>query len=191
MWTTVLVITLYSSVWCIHGHIQWFMPHNLLFPKVASPSQCASLWRDVRHARVRWLCWQIFRTFQTWNRLWREAERVAKFIQNVTYILIFHLTQSFRPATSSGHLQSDEIPDGKITHRYTAAIQVRARDTALQSVVEDMKTILLWWEMPTTWHMMSEKQLSILIQGRNYARGNRHLGHSHAYQRELPDYDVA
>ena len=43
---------------------------------------------------------------------------------------------------SSGHLQSDEIPDGKITHRYTAANQVRARDTALQSVVEDMKTIL-------------------------------------------------
>ena len=57
-------------------------------------------------------------------------------------IFIFHLTQSFRPATSSGHLQSDEIPDGKITHWYTAANQVRARDTALQSVVEDMKTIL-------------------------------------------------
>ena len=124
MWTTVLVITLYSSVWCIHGHKQWFMPHNLLFPKVASPSQCASLWRDVRHARVRWLCWQIFRTFQTWNRLWREAERVAKFIQNVTNIFIFHLTQSFRPATSSGHLQSVENPDSKITHRYTAANQL-------------------------------------------------------------------
>ena len=77
MWTTVLVITLYSSVWCIHGHIQWFMQHNLLFPKVASPSQCVSLWRDVRHARVRWLCWQIFRKFQTWNRLWRSASRVA------------------------------------------------------------------------------------------------------------------
>ena len=59
MWTTVLVITLYSSVWCIHGHIQWFMQHNFLFPKVASPLQCASLRRDVRHARVRWLCWQI------------------------------------------------------------------------------------------------------------------------------------
>ena len=101
MWTTVPVITFYSSVWCIHGHIQWFMPHNLLFPKVASPSQCVSLWRDVRHARVCWLCWQIFRTFQTWNRLWREAERVAKFIQNVTNIFIFHLTQSFRPATST------------------------------------------------------------------------------------------
>ena len=44
---------------------------------------------------------------------------------------------------SSGHLQSDEIPDGKITHPwYTAADQVRATDTALQSVVEDMKTIL-------------------------------------------------
>ena len=53
-----------------------------------------------------------------------------------------HLPLSFRPATSSGHLQSDEIPDGKITHRYTAVNQVRARDTALQSVVEDMKTIL-------------------------------------------------
>ena len=50
--------------------------------------------------------------------------------------------KSFRPATSSGHLQSDEIPDGKITHRYTAANQVRARDTALPSVVEDNKTIL-------------------------------------------------
>ena len=49
--------------------------------------------------------------------------------------------------------------------------------------------------MPTRWHMMSEKQLSILIQGRNYARGNWQIikfpGHSHAYQRELPDYDVA
>ena len=54
----------------------------------------------------------------------------------------FHLTQSFRPATLSGHLQSDEIPDSKITHLYTAANQVRAPDTALQSVVEGMKTIL-------------------------------------------------
>ena len=60
MWTTVLVITLYSSVWYIHGHIQWFMQHNFLFPKVASPSQCASFWRDVRHARVRRLCWHFF-----------------------------------------------------------------------------------------------------------------------------------
>ena len=75
MSTTVLVITFYSSVWCIHGHIQWFMPHNLLFPKVASPSQCASLWRDVRHARVRWLCWQIFRTFQTWNGARQSGSR--------------------------------------------------------------------------------------------------------------------
>ena len=39
------------------------MQHNFLFPKVASPSQCASLWRDMWHARIRWLCWQIFRTF--------------------------------------------------------------------------------------------------------------------------------
>ena len=42
---------------------------------------------------------------------------------------------------SSGHLQFDEIPDSKITHRYTATNQVCAPDTALQSVVEDMKTI--------------------------------------------------
>ena len=98
MWTTVLVITLYSSFWCIHGHIQWFMQHNFLFPKVASPSQCASLWRDVRHARVLWLCWQFFRTFQTWKTLWRSVSRVTKFIQNISNMFIFHLTQSFRPA---------------------------------------------------------------------------------------------
>ena len=29
--------------------------------------------------------------------------------------------------------------------------------------------------MPTRWHMMSEKQLSILTQGINYARGNRQI----------------
>ena len=29
--------------------------------------------------------------------------------------------------------------------------------------------------MSTRWHMMSEKQLSILIQGRNHARGNRQI----------------
>ena len=44
--------------------------------------------------------------------------------------------------TTIYNLESDEIPDSKITHRYTAANQVCAQDTALQSVVEDMKTIL-------------------------------------------------
>ena len=39
-------------------------------------------------------------------------------------------------------LQSDEIPDSKITHQHCAAIQVHILDTALRSVVEDMKTIL-------------------------------------------------
>ena len=39
-------------------------------------------------------------------------------------------------------LQSDEIHDCKITHQGPAAIQVRNLDTALRSVVEDMKTIL-------------------------------------------------
>ena len=48
-------------------------------------------------------------------------------------------------------------------------------DTALQSVVEDVKTISWWWRMSTRWHMMSKKQLSILIQGRNFARGNRQI----------------
>ena len=60
MWTTVLVIMLYNSVWCIHRHIQWFMQHNFIFPKVASPSQCASLWQDVWHAHVRWFVDNIF-----------------------------------------------------------------------------------------------------------------------------------
>ena len=38
--------------------------------------------------------------------------------------------------------QSDEISDSENTHQHAAAIQVGAPDTALQSVVEDMKTIL-------------------------------------------------
>ena len=29
--------------------------------------------------------------------------------------------------------------------------------------------------MPTRWHIWSEKQLSILLKGRNYARGNRQI----------------
>ena len=55
---TVLVITFYNIVWCIRGHMRC-MQHTFLFPKVASLSQYASLLRDVRHARVRWLCWQF------------------------------------------------------------------------------------------------------------------------------------
>ena len=39
-------------------------------------------------------------------------------------------------------LQSHEIPDSKIIHQYTTAIQVRALGTSLRSVVEDMKIIL-------------------------------------------------
>ena len=94
MWTTVLVITLYSSVWCIHWHVQWFMQHNFPFPKVANPSQGASLWRDVRHAHVRWLCWQFFGNFRPeigYGALPRGSRNL--------YIMlpIFHLTQSFRP----------------------------------------------------------------------------------------------
>ena len=104
---------LYNSVWCIHGHIQRFMQHNLLFPKVASPSQCTSLWRDLRHACVRWLCWPIFRTFQAYNMLWHHASQVAKFIQNVTNIFIFHLTQNFRPATQGASYNLTKSPTAK------------------------------------------------------------------------------
>ena len=97
MWTTFLVITLYNSVWCMHGHIQWFMQHNFLFPKVASPSQCASLWRDVRHARVRWLCWQIFRTFPACNTLWHPASRVARFLPMLPIYLSSIWHKAFDP----------------------------------------------------------------------------------------------
>ena len=56
-------------VWGIHGHIQWYMQHNFLFPKVACPSQCAS-WRHAAwHPRVCWICWQNFLTFQACNTL--------------------------------------------------------------------------------------------------------------------------
>ena len=113
MWTTVLVITLYNSVWCIHRHIR-FMQHNFLFPKVASPSMCASLWRDVWHARVRWLCWQIFRTFQAWNTLWhlpRRSQDLYKMLPG--NIFIFHLTQSFRPAMQGASYNLMESPTAK------------------------------------------------------------------------------
>ena len=40
-------------------------------------------------------------------------------------------------------LESDEIPDSKNTHQqHAAAIQARALDAALRSMVEDMKTTL-------------------------------------------------
>ena len=113
MWTTVLVITLYSSVWYIHGHTQWFMHHNFLFPKVASPSQCTSLWRDVRHERVRWLCWQFFRTFQTWNTLWCSASRVAKFIQNVTKYLSSIWHKAFDPPRLAAIYNLTKSPTAK------------------------------------------------------------------------------
>ena len=55
----------------------------------------------------------------------------------------FHLPFDTKLSTRHAgcQLQSDEIPDSKITHQHTAANQVRALDTALQSVVEGMKTI--------------------------------------------------
>ena len=158
---------LYNSIRCIHGHIQRLMQHNFLFPKVASPSQCASLWRDVRHIHVCWLCWQIFRTFQAWNMLWHPASRVTKSIQNVTNL-------PFDTKLPTGHtgcqLQSDGIPDSKITHQHTGASQVHTLDTVLWCVVEDMKTILYWWEMSTRWHMMSETIVNLRIREKLHHR---------------------
>ena len=110
MWTIGLVITLYNSVWCIYGHIQRFMQYNVLFPKVASASQCAKLWRDVWYALVRWLCRHTFRTFQAYNALWHHASWVVKFIRNATNIFIFHLTQSFRPDTQGASYNRTKSP---------------------------------------------------------------------------------
>ena len=86
MWTTVLIITLYNSVWCIHGHIHWYMQHNFLFLKVASPSQCTSLCHNVAHACLCWLYWQNFRTIQACIMLWHPAFRVTRFTRIVTNI---------------------------------------------------------------------------------------------------------
>ena len=63
---------------------------------------------------------------------------------NKKYYQYSHLPFNTKISTrhAGRQLQSDEISDSKITHRRTAAIQVHTLDTALQSVVEDMKTIL-------------------------------------------------
>ena len=86
---------------------------QFLFPKVAIPSQCASLWRDVRHALVRWLCWQMCRTFQACNTLWHLVSWVAIFLQNVTNLFVFHLTQIFPPATQGTSYNLTKSPTAK------------------------------------------------------------------------------
>ena len=102
-----------TMIFALSWHIERFIQHNFLLLKVASPSQCASLWRDLQHAHVRWLCWQIFRTFKAWNTPWHPASRVAKFIQNVTNKFIFHLTQSFWPATQGASYNLAKSPTTK------------------------------------------------------------------------------
>ena len=59
------------------------------------------------------------------------------------YYQYIHLRLDTKLSTrhAGRQLPPDEIPDSKITHQRTAAIQVRTLDTALRSVVEDMKAI--------------------------------------------------
>ena len=121
-------------------------------------------------------------TFQACNTLARWASRVARFIRNVTSIFISNLTQNLRRATLSVHIQSDGIPDCENTHHAHKqpgpAPSHSSPKRSLYHVVEDLKTRLTvskWWDMSTRWHMMSEKQLSIHVQGRNYDRGNQQI----------------
>ena len=112
VWTTVLVITLYNSVWCIHGHIHWCMQHNFLFPKVAS-SQCASLWRDVRTARVRWLCWQFvghFRPEIPYGALPRRSRNLHKMLP-IYSTSIWH--KAFDPPRRAAIYNLTESPTAK------------------------------------------------------------------------------
>ena len=112
MWTAVLVITIYNSVWCMPGHMQRFMQHFFSISESCKPL-AVRLLRDVRHAHVRWLCWQIYRTFQACNTLWQSGSRVAKFIRNVSNIFIYHLAQNFRPATQGTRYNLTKYPTAK------------------------------------------------------------------------------
>ena len=95
-------------------NIRCFMQHNFLFPKVASPSQCASLRHDVGHCTCSLaLLPFFFRTFQACNTLWLPVSQAAKFIQNVANIFIFHLTQNFRPATQGASYNLTKSPTAK------------------------------------------------------------------------------
>ena len=145
-----------------------YATHNYLFLKVAIPLQCASLWCAMWHARVRRPCWQNFWTFQTYNTLSHPAFWITKFMQIVTNIFIFHSTQTF----DLKRRVLARIWWNPWQWKHSPAIQERTLDIALQSMVEDEKTILYRWKMSTRWHIMSEKQLSILIEGRNYVRGD-------------------
>ena len=109
--------------------IHSFMQHNFLFPKVASPSQCASLRHDVRHCT----CSLALLTFFFSDISGMQYAMAPCFAGREIYTKCcqyIHLPSDTKLLTRSTgcQLQSDEIPDSKITHQQ---LQVCALDTAL------------------------------------------------------------
>ena len=150
------------------------MQHNFLFPKVASPShsQCASLRHDVRHCTCSLALLTFFRTFQACNTLSLPVSQVAKFIQNVANIFIFHLTQNFRPATQGASYNLTKSP----TAKSLTSIAGPRPNTALPSVV--VKTLKRFYSdgkcpLDGTWCQKNNCQS--WHEGGNYARGNRQI----------------
>ena len=161
MWTTVLVITLYMCVWCIHGHIQQFIQHNFYFRKlqaIRSAPVCGATCGIHVFAGFVDKLFGHFRPAIRYGTLPRGWQNLYEMLPIYSSSIYYKDCDPPRrvPATIWRNLWQQN------THQHAAAIQVRALDTALWSVVEDMKTISLWWQMSTRWHMMSEKRLSIL-----------------------------
>ena len=99
--------------------IQCFMQHDFLFPKVASPSQCASLRHDVRHCTCSLALLTFFSDISGMQYAMAPCLAAAGREIYTKCCQYIHLPSDTKLSTRSTgcQLQSDEIPDSKITHQ--------------------------------------------------------------------------
>ena len=119
--------------------IRCFMQHNFLFPKVASPSQCASLRHDVGHCTCSLALLPFF------SGHFRHAIRygsLSRRPRNLYKILPIYSSSIWHKTFDPPHRVPATIWRNPRQQNHSPAMQVRAPDTALPSVVEDIKTIL-------------------------------------------------
>ena len=97
--------------------IRCFMQHNFLFPKVASPSQCASLRHDVRYCTCSLALLTFFSDIS--GLQYAIASCLAGREIYTKCCQYIHLPSDTKLSTrhTGCQLQSDEIPDSKITHQ--------------------------------------------------------------------------
>ena len=171
------------------------MQHNFLFPKVASPWQCASLWRNARHARVRWLCWHFFGHFRPeirYGALPRRLRNIYKMLP-IYSSSIWH--KAFDPPRRSAIYNLTKSPTAKSLTGLLQRIR-SAPQTQLSKVwLKTWKRCYSDGKCPLdgTWCQINNCQSSYKgeITPEETDKLLEFPGHSHAYEREFPDYDVA